>query len=92
MRREVTIPPTITTIASGVPDCAPASNSANLPMNPENGGSPPRLMAGMKYSTASTGAARISPFTRRMEVEPALRSMRPTDRNSVVCTMMWWTV
>ena len=61
----------------GVPTSAAASNSAYLPMKPENGGSPPRLTAGMKYSTAITGAARISPLTRRIEVLPARRSIEP---------------
>ena len=46
--RRVTMPPTISTIMIGVPTSAAASKSANLPMNPENGGRPPRLIAGMK--------------------------------------------
>ena len=86
------MPPTMSTIMIGVPTSAAASNSANLPMNPEKGGRPPRLTAGMKYSTAMTGAARMSPLTRRIEVLPARRSTRPTARNRVVCTTMWWTM
>ena len=46
----------------------------------------------MKYSTAITGAARMSPLTRRIDVLPARRSTSPTARNSVVCTTMWWTM
>ena len=61
-------------------------------MKPEKGGRPPRFTAGMKYRMAMTGAARISPLTRRIEVLPARRSMSPTARNSVVCTTMWWTM
>ena len=86
------MPPTIITIMIGVPTSAAASNSANLPMNPEKGGSPPRLIAGMKYSAAINGAPRMSPLTRRIEVDPALRSTSPTARNNVVCTTMWWTM
>ncbi|CNL02209.1 Uncharacterised protein [Mycobacterium tuberculosis] len=86
------MPPKMSTIISGVPTEAAASNSANFPMNPENGGRPPRLMAGMKYSRAMTGAIFSSPLTRRMDVLPARRSMSPTARNRVVCTTMWWTM
>ena len=46
--RLVTMPPTMSTIMIGVPTSAAASNSAYLPMKPENGGRPPRLTAGMK--------------------------------------------
>ena len=87
---DVTMPPTISTYISGLPSVAAASNSANLPRKPENGGSPPRFNAGMKYSTAMSGAAFMSPFTLRIDVDPARRSTSPTARNSVVCTTMWW--
>ena len=45
---EVSTPPTMSTQISGVATCAAAWNRANLPMKPENGGMPPRLIAGMK--------------------------------------------
>ena len=51
------MPAAMSTYMIGVPTFAAASNSANFPMKPENGGSPPRLSAGMKNSTATTGAA-----------------------------------
>jgi len=61
-------------------------------MKPENGGMPPRLRAGMKNSTATSGALASSPPMRVMEVLPASRSTRPAARKRVVCTTMWWTM
>src|SRR6185369_7932994 len=55
-----TLPPT-SSHASTEPFCAPASSSATLPMNPENGGSPPRLRAGTTNRNASSGLTAASP-------------------------------
>ena len=70
----------------------PASTSANLARNPENGGMPARLSAGTANSSASTGAVRISPPTSLRRLDPARRSTRPATRNRAVFTMMWCTM
>ena len=88
-RLVTTLPPT-RTHASAEPFCAPASSSATLPMNPENGGMPPRLSAGTTNTNARIGLAAASPPRRCSVDAPAWRSISPTTRNSVVCTTMWW--
>src|SRR5829696_2453618 len=87
--RLVRTPPPTSSHASTEPFCAPASSSATLPMKPENGGTPPRLSAGTTNRNASSGLAAASPPSRCIVDAPAWRSIRPTTRNSVVCTTMW---
>ena len=89
---DVMMAPATSTHAVIVPASAPASSRMILPRNPENGGMPPRFRAGIRYSIARIGDAFASPPSLRSEDEPACRSMRPTTRNSAVCTRMWWTM
>ena len=70
----------------------PASTSANLATNPENGGMPARLSAGSTKSTASIGALRTMPPSLDSRSDPERRSMSPATRNRVVFTTMWWTM
>ena len=51
---------------------------------------PPRFIAGMKYSTARTGAIFASPARRSMLAVPPRRSSRPTTMNRLVWMTMWW--
>ena len=53
---EVITAPPMSTHASQEPSSAPAWMSMTLPRKPENGGMPPRFSAGMRYSSAITGA------------------------------------
>ena len=61
-------------------------------MNPENGGMPERLSAGMKKMIVITGESTMRPPSDLVEVDPPRISTSPMARNSAVWTMMWWTV
>ncbi|SKS56815.1 Uncharacterised protein [Mycobacteroides abscessus subsp. abscessus] len=65
------VPPATRVQASTEPCNDPASSSATLPMNPENGGMPPRFRAGTTNTKASSGLAAASPPRRFRDDAPA---------------------
>lgn len=91
MSRLVAVPAATSTQGSGPPTDTPAWSRPTLPRKPEKGGMPARFIAGTKKSTASSGAIRARPPSRRRSVLPARSSTSPATRKSVVWMVMWCT-
>src|SRR5699024_2473734 len=88
---EVIIEAATSTQAMAEPFTTPPDTSPTLPINPENGGIPPMLSAGIKKSTATSGEILASDPSRSIFAEPVRYSINPVTKNNAVWMVMWWT-